>query len=81
MPSVEITSASAGTGSLPDLADRLDPVALDQDDAVRERRPAEAIDQPAADQRDGGGVGKRWSAATSEQTPGTLTKRPKHGRR
>jgi hypothetical protein len=36
----------------PHLADRLDSVALDQDDAVRQRRPAKPIDQSSADECD-----------------------------
>jgi hypothetical protein len=33
----------------PDLPNRLDPVAFDQNDAVGQRRPPEPIDQPSAD--------------------------------
>src|SRR6185369_16253066 len=44
IPSVEMTSAPAGT------ADRLDPVAVDQHDAVVERPAAIAVDQPSAHQ-------------------------------
>ena len=48
---MEITSAPGGTASDADLADRGDPLAVDEDDAVANRRAAEAVDERAADER------------------------------
>ncbi len=63
MPSVEMTSASFGTSRLTDLADRGDPLVVDQDDAIGERWTAEAVNQPAADKRGrAGGDGERECA-------------------
>ncbi len=57
-----------GDGQGSDLADGCDAFVVDQDDAVRERRPAETVDQPAPDQRrrarDGG---KRERAGQDNQ--------------
>ena len=57
-----------GDGQGSDLADGCDAFVVDQDDAVCERRPAETIDQPAADQRRrAGDGGKRERAGQGNQ--------------
>ena len=51
MPSVEMTSAPAGTCERADLADGADALAVDQDDAVPDRTAAVAVDQRSTDER------------------------------
>ena len=45
---------AAGDSEASDLPDRDGPVSIDEDDGVLERQAAEAIDETAADDREGG---------------------------
>ncbi len=64
-------------GQFAHLANRLDPGALDQDDAVGERRPAESVDQSPADQGDGRGAGGAGGNKEGEREK--PDERPNHG--